>query len=62
MEVAFHGNAVYAMPRDSGYYKEQIIDPEIREAIFAAGNNSPRYSNFDNNRAIQEAIIIPVAI
>lgn len=62
IEVVFHGNAVYAMLKDTGYQKEQIIIFYIRGVVFTVCNNSLRSRNIDPNRVIPEATIVPVAI
>lgn len=62
IEVVFHGNAVYALLKDTGYHKEQLLDLCKRGVVFAACNNSLKGRNIDTNRVIREAIIVPVSI
>lgn len=62
IEVVFHGNAVYAMLKDTGYHKDQIMGLSKRGVVFAACNNSLKARNIDTNRVIQQAIIVPVSI
>jgi len=62
IEVVFHGNAVYALLKDTGYHKEQIIGLSKKGVVFAACNNSLKGRNIDTNRVIQQAIIVPVSI
>jgi uncharacterized protein len=62
IEMVFHGNAVYALLKDTGYHKEQIIGLSKRGVVFAACNNSLRSRNIDASRVIQQAIIVPVAV
>lgn len=62
IEVVFHSFAVFAMLKDTGYYKAQITDLSKRGVSFAVCNNSLKARNIDANRVIPEAIIVPVAI
>jgi intracellular sulfur oxidation DsrE/DsrF family protein len=62
IEVVFHGNAIYAMLKDTGYHKEQILALYKKGVVFAACNNSLKNRNIDPNRVMNEAIIVPVAI
>jgi uncharacterized protein len=62
IEMVFHGNAVYAMLKDTGYHKEQILALQKKGVVFAACNNSLKSRNIDPSRVIKEAIIVPVAI
>jgi uncharacterized protein len=62
IEVLYHGNAVYAMLKDTGYHKEQIIALQKKGVVFAACNNSLKSRNIDPSRIMKEAIIVPVAI
>ncbi|MBL0316708.1 MAG: hypothetical protein IPP69_13405 [Flavobacteriales bacterium] len=40
IEVVFHGNAVYAMLKDTGYFKEQILDLHKKGVLLEFCNNS----------------------
>ena len=62
IEVVFHGNAVYAMLKDTGYLKEQIIALHEKGVLFRVCNNSLKGRNIDLSRVIPEAIVVPVAI
>lgn len=62
IEVVFHSFAVFAMLKDTGYYKMQIMDLSKKGVSFAVCNNSLKARNIDANRVIPEAIIVPVAI
>lgn len=62
IEVVYHGNAVYAMLKDTGYHKEQILSLQKKGVVFAACNNSLKGRNIDPSRVMKEAIIVPVAI
>ena len=60
--MVFHSFAVFAMLKDTGYYKMQIMDLSKKGVSFAVCNNSLKARNIDANRVIPEAIIVPVAI
>jgi uncharacterized protein len=62
IEVVFHGYAVYAMLKDTGYYKAQITGLFKKGVVFAVCNNSLKVRNIESSRVMQEAIIVPVAI
>ena len=62
IEVVFHGIAVYALLKDTGYHKEQIMALSQKGVVFAACNNSLKSRNIDRSRVIQQAIIVPVSI
>lgn len=62
IEVVFHGNSVYALLKDTGYHKEQIMALAQKGVVFAACNNSLKSRNIDTSRVIQQAIIVPVSI
>lgn len=62
IEVVFHNNAIYALLKDTGYFKPQIADLFKKGVVFAVCNNSLKKRNIDPSRVISEAIIIPVAI
>lgn len=62
IEVVFHGNAVYALLKDTGYLKEQIIALYKKGILFRVCNNSLKARNIDPLRVIPEAVIVPVAI
>jgi uncharacterized protein len=62
IEVVFHGFAVYAMLKDTGYFKPQITSLYKKGVVFAVCNNSLKKRNIDPARVIGEAIIVPVAI
>jgi len=61
IEVVFHNNAVYAMLKDTGYFKPQIADLYKKGVVFAVCNNSLKKRNINPARVITEAIIVPVA-
>lgn len=62
IEVVFHGNSVYALLKDTGYHKEQIMALVQKGVVFAACNNSLKSRNIDTSRVIKQAIIVPVSI
>lgn len=62
IEVIFHSLAVYAMLKDTGYFKTQINTLYKQGVVFAVCNNSLKKRNIDKARVIPEAIIVPVAI
>lgn len=62
IEIVFHGNAVYAMLKDTGYFKEQILALHKRGVVLAVCNNALKVRNINTNRVIPEAVIVPVAI
>ncbi|MEO6254955.1 MAG: DsrE family protein [Ferruginibacter sp.] len=62
IEVVFHSNAVYAMLKDTGYFKAQIIDLYKKGVVFAVCNNSLKARNIETSRVIPEAVIVPAAI
>lgn len=61
-EVVFHGNAVYALLKDTGYFKEQIIALHKKGVLFRICNNSLKARNIDLSRVIPEAEVVPVAV
>ena len=62
IEVVFHGFAVYALLKDSSFYKPQITSLYKKGVVFAVCNNSLKKRNIDQARVMPEAIIVPVAI
>lgn len=62
IEVVFHGFAVYALLKDTGYFKPQIAALYKKGIVFAVCNNSLKKRNINPARVIPEAIIVPVAI
>ncbi len=62
IEVVFHGNAVYALLKDTGYYKVYIIDLHKKGVVFAVCNNSLKNRNIETSRVMPESIIVPIAI
>jgi intracellular sulfur oxidation DsrE/DsrF family protein len=62
IEVVFYNQAVYAMLKDTGYFKPQIAALYKKGVVFAVCNNSLKKRNIDPARVIPEAIIVPVAV
>lgn len=62
IEIVFHGNAVYGLLKDTGYFKEQIINFHKKGVVMAVCNNALKMRNIHTNRVIPEAVIVPVAI
>jgi len=62
IEVVFHGNAVYALLKDTGYHKTQITDLYKKGVVFAVCNNALKARNIDPARVAPEAVIVPLAI
>ena len=62
IEVVFHGFAVYALLKDSSFFKPQITSLYKKGVVFAVCNNSLKKRNINQARVMPEAIIVPVAI
>ena len=62
IEVVFHSAAVYALLKDTGYFKPQIAALYKKGVVFALCNNSLKKRNIAHDRVIPEAFIVPVAI
>jgi intracellular sulfur oxidation DsrE/DsrF family protein len=62
IEIVFHGNSVYGLLKDSGYFKEQIIGFHKKGVVMAVCNNALKNRNISTDRVIPEATIVPVAI
>ena len=62
IEVVFHGYAVYAMLKDTGYHKAMISALIKKGVVLAVCNNSLKKRNIDPARVSEEAVIVPVAI
>ena len=62
IEIVFHGNSVYGLLKDTGYFKDQIIALHKRGVVMAVCNNALKVRNINTNRVIPEAMIVPVAI
>ncbi len=62
IEIVFHGNSVYGLLKDTGYFKEQIIGFHKKGVVMAVCNNALKMRNINTNRVIPEAVIVPVAI
>ncbi len=62
IEVVFHGNAVYTLLKDTGYYKVYIIDLHKKGVVFGVCNNSLKNRKIETSRVMPEAIIVPIAI
>lgn len=62
IEIVFHGNSVYGLLKDSGYFKEQIIGFHKKGVVIAVCNNALRMRNIKADRVIPEGTIVPVAI
>lgn len=62
IEIVFHGSAVYALVKDTGYFKPQIAALYKKGVVFAVCNNSLKKRNIDPARVIPEANKVPVAI
>ena len=62
IEVVFHGPAVFAMLKDTGFFKPQIMTLFKKGVLLAVCNNSLKKRNITTDRVIPEAIIVPVAI
>ena len=61
IEIVFHGNAVYALLNDTGYYKQEILKLHQRGVLFAVCNNSLKKRNIDPARVITHAFVVPSA-
>lgn len=61
IEIVFHGNAVYALLNDTGYYKQEILKLHQRGVLLAVCNNSLKKRNIDPQRVIQQAFVVPSA-
>jgi len=62
IEIVFHGNSVYGLLKDTGYFKEQIIGFYKKGVVIAVCNNALKSRNINPDRVIPEAVIVPVAI
>lgn len=62
IELVFHGFAVYALLKDTGYFKPQVAILNKKGVVFAVCNNSLKKRNIAPASVIPEAIIVPVAI
>ncbi len=62
IEVVFHGFAIFAVLKDTGYFHQQIQQAHKRGVIIAACNNSLKSRNISKDRVIPEATIVPVSI
>lgn len=62
IEVVFHGFAIFAVLKDTGYFKEQLLQVHKKGVIIAACNNSLKNRNISKDRVIPEATIVPVSI
>jgi intracellular sulfur oxidation DsrE/DsrF family protein len=61
IELVFHGNAVYALLNDTGYYKQEILKLHQRGVLLAVCNNSLKKRNIDPQRVIRQAFVVPSA-
>src|SRR5688572_6275064 len=57
IEIVFHGNAVWGLLKDSGYFKEQIIGFYKKGVVMAVCNNALKVRNIKTDRVIPEAVI-----
>jgi len=62
IEIVFHGNSVYGLLKDTGYFKEQITGLHKRGVVMAVCNNALKMRNIKTDRVIPEGTIVPVAI
>jgi len=62
IEVVFHGFAIFAVLKDTGYFKEQLLQAHKKGVVIAACNNSLKSRNISKDRVIPEATIVPVSI
>lgn len=62
IEVVFHSAAVFALLKDTGYFKPQITALYKKGVSFAVCNNSLKKRNISPDRVIPGVIIVPVAI
>ena len=60
--MVFHGFAIFAVLKDTGYFKEQILQAHKKGVVIAACNNSLKNRNISKERVIPEATIVPVSI
>ena len=61
IELVFHGDAVYAMLRDTGYFKEELRKLVQRGVLLAVCNNSIKKRNINPSRLIAESFVVPSA-
>lgn len=62
IELVYHGQAIYALLRDTGFYKAEMIDVQRRGINIVACNNSLRNRGIDSSRLSTNISIVPVAI
>ncbi|MBX9784244.1 MAG: DsrE family protein [Chitinophagaceae bacterium] len=61
IEIVFHGDAVYALLNDTGYYKQEILKLHQRGVLFAVCNNSLKKRMIDPKRVAPQAFVVPSA-
>jgi uncharacterized protein len=61
IEIVFHGDTVYALLNDTGYYKQEILKLHQRGVLLAVCNNSLKKRTIDPKRVIQQAFVVPSA-
>ena len=62
IEVVFHGAAIFAVLKDTGYFHQQLLQSHKRGVMIAACNNSLKNRNISKDRVLPEAVIVPVSI
>lgn len=62
IELVYHGQAIYALLRDTGFFKAEMLDIQKRGISMVACNNSLRNRGIDPSRLITNVSIAPVAI
>ena len=62
IELVYHGQAIYALLRDTGFFKTEMMEVQKRGITMIACNNSLRNRGIDPSRLITNASIVPVAI
>ncbi len=61
IELVFHGDAVYALLVDTGYYKQEILKLHQRGVLLAVCNNSLKKRIIDPKSVIPQAFVVPSA-
>ncbi len=62
IELVYHGHAIYALLRDTGFFKTEMMEVQKRGITMIACNNSLRNRGIDTSRLIKNISIVPVAI
>jgi intracellular sulfur oxidation DsrE/DsrF family protein len=62
IELVFHGPAITAVLKDTGYFKQELLGIHRRGVRIAACGNSLKNRGIDPARLMPEAFIVPAGI